>query len=288
VSPRPPTGPATERIRRVLDPLSRLGPATALRRALADPAATWRYLRSSDRRLVPRHGVERPPTPTEVATFAADLGLGDRAAAIDAWLDLCDDARLHAELAAAFQSTALGPDKSYRSWRDLLYVVVRLLRPDVVVETGVQGGFSSALLLAALAHNDHGRLVSIDVGDTSVLPADLPDPRVGWVVPRRLRGRWDLRLGDSRSTLPTVLDEGVDLFFSDVPNEILADELAIAGDRLRPGAIVATSAPDGSDAAATWRTFAADALARTATATRWERGDERSTLCAGRLRAPEG
>src|SRR4029077_9820456 len=43
----------------------------------------------------------------------------------------------------------------------LLYGVVRLLRPSVVVETGVFDGISSAMILRAMARNRFGTLVSI-------------------------------------------------------------------------------------------------------------------------------
>ena len=47
--------------------------------------------------------------------------------------------------------------------RLLLYVLVRLLNPDTVIETGVAGGASSTAILQALQDNRHGgKLFSID------------------------------------------------------------------------------------------------------------------------------
>src|SRR5665213_1629896 len=46
-----------------------------------------------------------------------------------------------------------------------LYLLVRLRRPSLVVETGVANGISSTSILLALAKNGHGRLVSIDVDE---------------------------------------------------------------------------------------------------------------------------
>ena len=47
----------------------------------------------------------------------------------------------------------------------LLYSLVRLLRPTVVLETGVANGHSSALILNALRENGCGDLHSVDVSD---------------------------------------------------------------------------------------------------------------------------
>lgn len=50
-----------------------------------------------------------------------------------------------------------------------LYCLVRLVRPDLVVETGVREGESTVSILAAMAENRHGMLISCDV--------DLPTAR---------------------------------------------------------------------------------------------------------------
>jgi predicted O-methyltransferase YrrM len=90
-----------------------------------------------------------------------------------------------------------------------LYLVVRLTRPDVIIETGVAGGHSSFLLLSALESNGHGRLVSFDV---------LPD--AGSLVPSHLRPRWQLVILRSADPLAEVAARisvigKVDVFFHD-------------------------------------------------------------------------
>jgi predicted O-methyltransferase YrrM len=132
-----------------------------------------------------------------------------------------------------------------------LYALVRLLRPERVVETGVSSGVSSAHFLAALRRNRRGRLYSIDLptyqrgptlgrGESAV---SLPPGRgPGWVVPERLRDRWDLRLGSSETLLPQLVAElpSIDLFLHDdrhTPRH-LAFELAAVRPRLSPGAVV--------------------------------------------------
>ncbi|HEY6127485.1 MAG TPA: class I SAM-dependent methyltransferase [Candidatus Acidoferrum sp.] len=94
------------------------------------------------------------------------------------------------------------------------YAVVRAFRPDVVIETGVANGVSSAYLLLALHLNNRGRLYSVGLNAPDFLPAD---KSLGWVVPEWLRSRWKVILGDAKEVLPKLLSEldPVDLFIHD-------------------------------------------------------------------------
>src|SRR5437867_6496062 len=81
----------------------------------------------------------------------------------------------------------------------LQYAAIRALRPEVVVETGVANGVSTAYLLLALQQNGRGMLHSIDLAD----PAYVPPGRVpGWVVPDWLRSTWTPHGGAAPSVLP--------------------------------------------------------------------------------------
>lgn len=94
-----------------------------------------------------------------------------------------------------------------------LYLLVRLLKPNRVIETGVSAGVSSAYILRVLKDNGKGKLNSIDLG-----PDNLPlGKRCGWVVPDELRDSWDLRIGDTKQVLIPLLDEigGIDFFVQD-------------------------------------------------------------------------
>jgi len=107
------------------------------------------------------------------------------------------------------------------------------LKPDIVVETGVASGRSSSFILQGLEDNKKGKLISIDLpkfykanqpetylteeGNTE-LKSFVPQEREpGWLVPRDLRHRWELVLGDSRVELPKIINnlEKVDLFYHD-------------------------------------------------------------------------
>ena len=113
-------------------------------------------------------------------------------------------------------------DRYYR----LLYYATRVTRPEVVVETGVFDGFSTAILLKALHENGTGQLCSIDMPATTPIADSTTGMRFtslppgctpGWIVPDELRDRWTLRLGDSGTLLGPWLAElgAVDVFFHD-------------------------------------------------------------------------
>ena len=132
-----------------------------------------------------------------------------------------------------------------------LYALVRLLRPDHVVEAGVSSGVSSAHFLLGLARNRHGRLHSIDrptfqrgerlaKGESVVsIP---PGRSSGWAVPERLKRGWDLRIGPSQKLLPPLVAElpSIGLFLHDdlhTPAH-LTFELATIRPTLAQGAVV--------------------------------------------------
>ena len=93
------------------------------------------------------------------------------------------------------------------------YLACRLLEPDVVVETGVAYGVSSAFILKALNENGRGVLHSID------LPPLRREYEQFWgiAVPEAVKGSWVLHRGSSARTLPDLLGSlrAVDLFLHD-------------------------------------------------------------------------
>lgn len=112
-----------------------------------------------------------------------------------------------------------------------LYSIVRLSRPDIVVETGVADGHSSYLLLSALAANNHGRLISFDVL-----------PSAGQLVPDELRPRWELVILNDRDPIAdaaqrlSILDD-VDVYFHDADHSYVGQyaDYALARDVLSRG-----------------------------------------------------
>lgn len=136
-----------------------------------------------------------------------------------------------------------------------IYCMMRHLRPEIVVETGVCNGFSSAFILYALECNQGGHLYSIDYpeglgaergpaahweGDGNAVVPEGKAP--GWLVPERLRQRWTLILGRSQEKLPGLLEElgRVDVFFHDSEHsyECMWFEMREARKFLAPGGTI--------------------------------------------------
>jgi predicted O-methyltransferase YrrM len=68
----------------------------------------------------------------------------------------------------------------------LLYSLVRRLRPEVILETGVANGHSSFFMLSALSMNEYGELHSVDVSSN-----------VGKLIVPEQKSRWHLHLLDT-------------------------------------------------------------------------------------------
>lgn len=105
-----------------------------------------------------------------------------------------------------------------------LYVLVRILAPKIIIETGVASGKSSAFILLAMHHNNMGKLYSIDLPNNVSNKLDdgactsTEKLSTGWLVPDYLRSRWCLNIGDSTIILPTLLNKiqnKVDIFIHD-------------------------------------------------------------------------
>jgi predicted O-methyltransferase YrrM len=98
----------------------------------------------------------------------------------------------------------------------VLYVLIRLRKPSLVVETGVWHGVSSFVILKALKASGGGNLCSVDI------PPLNPKNRVvvGGFVPDELRDSWDLRIGPATKLLPQIACNamttgGFDIFVHD-------------------------------------------------------------------------
>lgn len=74
------------------------------------------------------------------------------------------------------------------------YVIVRLLQPERIIETGIHDGIGSLVLLAALDRNGSGELVSTDV-----------DGNAGWIVGDH--PRWSRRILGDPQDLERILAE---------------------------------------------------------------------------------
>jgi len=106
----------------------------------------------------------------------------------------------------------------------ILYCIVRMVKPKKILETGVSNGASSLFILQALKDNNYGNLFSIDLplskydaGKKGIVKDGVPPDRVGRCVPKNLRNRWNLILGNSKNEIPKILQENpiIDIFLHD-------------------------------------------------------------------------
>lgn len=170
-------------------------PGTALKHILLDPEVDNYTYELANR--------------DELAPFLAGaLGLSpDRARALVAEAEA--DEELTRELTRRVRWRFDTKRRLHLGRRVLWYALVRQLRPRLVVESGIQEGLGTLVLLRALERNGaegaDGRLLSID-----------PLVGAGWLVPERLRARWSLVTARSEEGLAPALEgASVDLFLSD-------------------------------------------------------------------------
>jgi len=125
-----------------------------------------------------------------------------------------------------FSGTTFSRPMQLRVYRCMLYLFTRSHKPELFMETGVQHGFSSAVILLAMGKNQSGKLISVDI------PPD--DPRMtgqgtlglppgkgpGWIIPDRVRQRHELHLAPAEECAPRLLFKlaklgGLDAFLHD-------------------------------------------------------------------------
>lgn len=131
-----------------------------------------------------------------------------------------------------------------------LYILVRGLKPEVVVETGVARGGSTATILAALDKNQKGELHSIDA--TKFRMPDENDgyttEMLGTIMPLREHPRWHFHEGFSQNLLPQLAQElarqkkSVGLFIHDSDHSAacVQFELFAISPSIAPGGFVAS------------------------------------------------
>ena len=142
--------------------------------------------------------------------------------------------------------------------RVLIYVLIRYLKPQHILETGVFYGGNTTFLLAAAQKNEFGTVHSIDLPDSKIRAlhietgqsharhslvgdSELYDEALapGFIIPNYLKGRWQFIEGSSLDIIPNLKHEfGFYLHDSDHSFAFLNKELSIASKRLTDQAIV--------------------------------------------------
>lgn len=186
--------------------------------------------------------------------IAEYTGSGDLIAhALEQWQDRTLISEYEAAVAnvESWQTKEFGSLWAFRSFRIAMAALIRDRKSNLVVETGVLHGMTSGFLLEAMHRNGRGTLMSIDLpsyhesGPANHDGYDYTLPKgkePGWMIPERLRSRWDLRLGASVDVLRAL--EGsigdIDIFCHDSEHiyATMWQELTFAWDRLVQGGIL--------------------------------------------------
>ena len=108
------------------------------------------------------------------------------------------------------QMSVLSPEESMS-----LFFSVLIMKPEIVVETGVSDGISSLFILSALEKNGRGNLYSIDFPEVGMPKLYGKEP--GWIVDETLRTKWTLIYGKSSKELLPLLTKlrFVNIFLDD-------------------------------------------------------------------------
>jgi predicted O-methyltransferase YrrM len=215
----------------------------ALRHVSAEAQKAWRWWRDS--REVTNYTYDLTPRNLEqLAAFLSQASGAELARVQELMRELDADEMLHAHVRRA---TLASPDCMHadafpRFGRRIgWYVLVRLFRPRLVVETGVDKGLGACVLCAALLRNAEegapGRYLGVD-----------HNPQAGWLLKAPYTQVGQILWGDSLAELAKL--ECIDFLLhdSDHSPEFEAREFEVAESRLAPGALVLSDNADVSDA----------------------------------------
>jgi len=139
----------------------------------------------------------------------------------------------------------------FRGWYEFLYMAVRFSKAQIVFETGVFDGHTSAVIIQALNDNGDGTLISVDLPAYEVIEGStnrmaettLPSKcEPGWIVPDYLKERYRLIVGDSKYLLPKLFEQytKIDIFLHDSMHTFQHQyfEYTIAWPHLRAGGLL--------------------------------------------------
>ena len=97
---------------------------------------------------------------------------------------------------------------------DLIYFLIRKLEPEIIFETGVAAGFSSATILTAIKKNKKGTLFS---SDFPYFRIENPEYYIGILVDSVLRKNWKLEIEGDEINIKKFIKqvEEIDFFHYD-------------------------------------------------------------------------
>lgn len=119
-------------------------------------------------------------------------------------------------------------DLRYNSFT--LFLITSLIKPESIIETGVANGKSTTNFLYAISESKNSKLISIDKYENNpkklalgrkkgrALPWSYNKLKPGYLIPRSLKKKWKLYIGDSFKVLKKLKAKGFkrpDIFFHD-------------------------------------------------------------------------
>ena len=116
----------------------------------------------------------------------------------------------------------------------VLYALVRTLKPRTIVEFSTSSGYSTTFTALALKRNGHGRVHTIDID------AQAQRAAARWLAQNDLMSCVEMHTGDCRDVVPKLLGDHVDLVFIDTLHSFDIAEWYFADviPRLRADALV--------------------------------------------------
>jgi len=146
--------------------------------------------------------------------------------------------------------------------RIILYVIVRLFKPEICLETGVFYGGSTCFILNALRRNKKGTLISIDlpgqiwenklnidrhhmVGHSEDIPKGLD---IGFIVHKNLKEHLQLIEGNSLEEIPKI-NKTIDMYNHDSEHSFgfVKQEMGLVWDKLAKNSLIIADDIDWSN-----------------------------------------
>lgn len=183
-----------------------------------------------------------PTSRKHLMSFLA-MATGESVERIDGYLtevETDDDLKQHCVAVAAQRR---GPeDTLFEPGRRIgWYALTRILKPKLVIETGVHLGYGAVTLASALLRNQAeghpGRYLGTEI-----------NPKAGRLLQGKYAEMGEIRYGDSATTLQN-LDQQVDLFINDSDHsaEYELKEYHIILDKLAPGGMILSDNAHATD-----------------------------------------
>ncbi len=139
----------------------------------------------------------------------------------------------------------------YLPYHVFLYFLTRVMKPEIVVETGVERASSTYVMLEAMERNVKGVLHSIELCKEISLPKNVKVPMALMLENEdELKKRWILHTGNSLKVLPQLPEvTQVDLFVSgsDHSYAVQKFELEWAKNHVKPNGVVVCDRNDYSN-----------------------------------------